>query len=139
MLKEIGKEYLPEKRIEYLRDNADGIEEKGYMKPFTPDQMAIKKEDLANVSIKIAEIDEDKKAANDEFKRIQKPLLDQKNVLLMEIKNKAEYIREEVFKFVDTDSRTVAFYNQEGDLIESRPAFGNELQGTILQMARSAH
>ena len=137
-MKELGKEYGAEQRISYLKDNCDAIEEKGYMKPFTPDQMALKKEDLANVSIKIAEIDEQKKAANDEFKRIQKPLLDQKNVLLMEIKNKAEYIREEVFKFVDTDSRTVAFYNQEGDLIESRPAFGNELQGTILQMARSA-
>lgn len=137
MLKELGKEYDPEKRIEYLRDNADGIEEKGYMRPFTSDQMAIKKEDLANVSIEIAEIDEEKKAANDEFKHLQKPLLDRKNILLMEIKNKAEYVKEEVFKFVDTETRVVSFYNKDGDLIEQRPAFGNELQGTILQMARS--
>lgn len=139
MQKELGKEYLDdEAREAYLRDNCDAVEEKGYMKPFAPEQMSQKKEDLAEVSIKIAEIEDEKKASNDAFKHRQKPLNDQKNVLLMEIKNKAEYVKEEVFKFVDPDTRMVGFYNAQGDLIDSRPAYGDELQGTVFQLQRSA-
>lgn len=139
MQKELGKEYHDqEARVAFLRDNCDGTEEKGYMKPFSPDQMAEKKEDLANVSIKIAEIEDEKKASNDNFKHRQKPLNDQKNILLMEIKNKSEYIKEEVFKFVDPETRWVGYYNSEGNLIDERPAYGDELQGTIFQLQRAA-
>lgn len=48
MEKQLGKEY-PEgqQRQSFLKDNCDSVETKGYMKPFTPEQLAEMKESLA--------------------------------------------------------------------------------------------
>ena len=51
-----------------LSDNADTVEEVGYMKAFTPDEMEEMKDRLSKIVIDINDIDEEKKAANDEFK-----------------------------------------------------------------------
>ena len=50
-----------------LSDNADSMEEVGYMKDFTPDEMEVMKDRLSKIVIDINDIEEEKKAANDEF------------------------------------------------------------------------
>lgn len=62
MEKELGQEY--ENRIQreaFLKDNCDACEQKGYMKPYTPEELQGHKERLANVSIEIAEIEAERK------------------------------------------------------------------------------
>lgn len=56
--------------------------------------------------------------------------------LLKGLKNKAEFVTEPCYKFVDPETREVGYYNQEGDLIESRPAYPDELQSNIFQINR---
>ena len=58
MNKTIGK-YIanPIQREQFIKDNADNVEEKGYMKPYTPEQLQGLKEDLANISIEISELE----------------------------------------------------------------------------------
>jgi hypothetical protein len=139
MQKVLGMEYASvEARVAFLRDNCDSVEEKGYMKPFNSDEMAVKKEELANVSIQLAEIEVEKKLAMDALKAQEKPLKEVKNVILQEIKNKATYVKEDLFKFIDLEAREVGFYNAQGQLVEQRPAFGNELQGTIFNSSLKA-
>lgn len=43
-------------REAFLKDNCDKVEEKGYMKPYTPEELQQRKEELANASIAIIEI-----------------------------------------------------------------------------------
>lgn len=50
---------------------------------------------------------------------------------------KSEYVNELCFKFIDPQTKEVGYYNADGDLIESRPAFADELQGTIFQLNRT--
>ena len=58
MNKTIGKDIAnPIQREQFIKDNADGVENKGYMKAYTPEQLQGHKEKLANVSIEIAEIE----------------------------------------------------------------------------------
>jgi len=137
MNKTLGKEY-PEgvSRKNFLRDNCDGVIEKGYMKPFSPEQIQSKKEELAETSIQINDIEDEKKEVMKEYKGRLDPLTDRRKELLKGIKEKAEYKKEECFKFVDQEDKMVGFYNGEGDLIESRPANPDELQGTIFQINR---
>ena len=53
MDKFLGQE-IPEKdRWQFLQDNADAVEEIGYTHRFTPDELAQKKESLAETSIQI--------------------------------------------------------------------------------------
>lgn len=137
MEKTLGKEYAnPVQRIAFLKDNCDSVEEKGYMKPFTPEQIQQKKEGLAETSIKIHDIEVEKKEAMRGFKSSLTPLQETKKEILQDIKNKARYAKEICFKFVDNDDKMVGFYNEEGNLIEFRPATSDEMQATIFQISR---
>lgn len=137
MEKTIGKEYKNARdREAFLKDNCDKVEEKGYMKPYTPEELQGHKENLANVSIEIAEIEAEKKAQDAYYKGQLKPLNEQRSQMVSNIKSKSEYVKEVCYKFVDQEAKETGFYNADGDLIESRPATADELQPTIFSMAR---
>lgn len=127
-----------EKTIEksFLKDNCNNVEEKGYMRPYTPEELQGHKEKLANVSIEIAEIEAEKKEQDAYYKGLIKPLKEERLQMVSNIKSKAEYVKELCYKFVDQDAKETGFYNADGDLIESRPATADELQPTIFSMAR---
>jgi predicted phage tail protein len=119
-----------------LRDNCDAIEEKSYMRRYTPEELQDMKDSLSQQAIDINVIEEEKEEVMSQFKARLKPIKKQFSKTLKGIKEKAEYVSEECFKFVDQNERMVGFYNNEGDLIEARPANADELQGTIFQMKR---
>lgn len=57
---------IPEKdRWQFLQDNADSVEKIGYTHRFTPEELAQKRESLAETSIKINDIEIEKKEACD--------------------------------------------------------------------------
>lgn len=137
MEKSLGKEYLnPRERRAFLEDNCDGVVEKGYMKSFSHDKITELKERLAETSIEIGEIEAEKKTMTAQYNAELKPLKEEKSSILRGIKERAEFVKEECFKFVDQEERMVGFYNSDGDLIESRPANPDELQATIFQLGR---
>jgi hypothetical protein len=135
MKRELGKEYTDkELRIRFLKDNCDKVEEKTYSKRFTPDELMQMKEELSETAIKINDIEEAKKEAVAGFKKELDPLVDEKKRLLEGLKTKSQLVRENTFKFIDLDSKEVGYYNEDGELIESRPAYGDELQSNIFQL-----
>jgi hypothetical protein len=137
MEKTIGKEYKNARdREAFLKDNCDKVEEKGYMKPYTSEELQGHKENLANVSIEIAEVEAEKKAQDAYYKGQLKPLIEQRTQMVSNIKSKSEYVKEICYKFVDQEAKETGFYNADGDLVESRPATADELQPTIFSMAR---
>ena len=115
----------------FLKDNCDNVEEKGYMKPYTPEELQQRKEELANASIEIAEIEQEAKEAAAHYKGRLKPLKEARANIVSNIKAKAEYVKELCYKFVDQEARETGYYNREGDLIESRPATADEMQPTL--------
>ena len=138
MKRELAKEIQDKNaRIVFLTDNCDKAEKKSYMRPFTADELLSMKEELSENAIRIDDIETEKKDAIAEFReRLKLPLL-RKSELLTGIKSKSELVTEECYKFIDLESREVGYYNQNGDLIEQRPAYGDELQSNIFQMQRT--
>lgn len=137
MQRELGKDIQdPKKRIEFLKDNCDSVEQKGYMKRFTPDQLLKMKEELSETAIKINDIEIEKKEVVKDFTAQLKPLIEDRSSILSGLKNKSEHVTELCFKFIDLETREVGFYNEDGELIESRPAYADELQGNIFQVVR---
>lgn len=105
MEKTLGKEYKNARdREAFLKDNCDKVEEKGYMKPYTPEELQGHKENLANVSIEIAEIEAEKKAQDAYYKGQLKPLNEQRSQMVSNIKSKSQYVKEICYKFVDRKS-----------------------------------
>ena len=94
-------------------DNCDKVEDKGYMKRFTPEQLSQMKEELSETAIKINDIEERKKEVMAEFKEKLDPLTKEKQRILTGLKNKAEHVTEQCYKFVDMETREVGYYNQD--------------------------
>lgn len=135
--KELGKEYPLEQREQFLSDNSDDVEKVSYSKAFSPEELAKQREDLTDAAIKLADIEEQKKEANAHFKELMKPLEQKKAVAIKNLKDKAMVVEEDCYKFFDEETKMIGFYNKEGDLVSSRPAFPDELQKTIFAEIRS--
>ena len=63
-----------QERIAFLDTNCDSVEEKGYMKRFTQEQLMQMREQLSETAIEINDIEERKKDVMAEFKEQLKPL-----------------------------------------------------------------
>lgn len=135
--KTIGKEYAnPVQRKRFLEDNADSVESKGYMKPYSPEELQGHKENLANTMIQISEIEAELNQVKTEFKARLKPLQEKRSQMVANIKAKAEYVTEDCYRFTDRESRMTEYYNADGDLVEMRPATADELAPTLFSMNR---
>lgn len=134
--KELGKDYPLEEREQFLRNTCDGTEEVSYSRVFTPGELAEQREMLTEASIKLADIEDEKKAAMEIFKEQAKPFQEQKKKAIDNLRTKAETVTEECFKYFDEETRMVGFYNRQGNLVSSRPAFPNEMQKTMFQVLR---
>lgn len=128
MEKQLFEDYPLHQRVKMLEDNAESIEERGFMKPFSPEEVLSLKDDLANVAIDIDNIGIAKKTANDGFKAELKPLEDRKKTILENIKNRSEYVKENCYKIVDHTEGMAGFYSRDGQLIESRQLRPDERQ-----------
>jgi len=127
---------LQERRL-FLKDNCDLVENLGYMKPFTPDKIIELKETLAEVSIKINDVEGQKKMQNEVFKDKLKPLIEAKMASLLGIQQRAEQVNELCYTFIYPEEKLVATFNELGVCVAQRPAMQNELQGTIFQIQRT--
>lgn len=137
MKRELGKD-IPqgEQRKQFLADNADKVEKKEYMRSYTPEELQKLKESLSETCISINDIEEELNALKRSFAEKLKPLLAHKKEALEGLKKKAELVYEDCYKFLDEETREVGYYNQNGDLIESRRAYTEELQTTIFSITR---
>jgi len=134
--RELGKDIALEERASFLEDNCDAVEEVTYSRAFEPEELALKREQLTDASIKIADIEEEKKEVMDGFKERLKPLQGQKSEAIKSLRDKSQTVTEKCYKFLDEETKMVGFYNKEGNLVSSRPAFQKELQKTILMDIR---
>ena len=134
--KELGKDYSLEEREEFLRNTCDGTEEVSYSRVFTPEELAKQRELLTDASIMLADIEEAKKDALQGFKEKEKPYIEQRKKAIENLRTKSEIVIEECFKYFDEETKMVGFYNSEGNLVSSRPAFPNEMQKTVFAEIR---
>lgn len=137
MDKFLGQDIPEEERWQFLKDNADSVEEIGYTHRFTPDELAQKKESLAEASIRINDIEVEKKEAMEAFKQELKPLNEAKQKLLENIKKGSEYVEdEECVKILYHDEKMTGYYNKLGELVYSRPIMPQEMQKTVFSINR---
>lgn len=134
--KEYGKDLAIEAREEFLRNTCDGTEEVSYSRVFSPEELAKQRELLTDASIRLADIEEEKKQAMADFKEQAKPYAEQRAKAIQNLRTKAETVTEVCYKYFDEGTNMVGFYNREGNLVSSRPAFPNEMQKTMFQVLR---
>lgn len=126
-------------RKAFVRDNCDKIvENHGYMKPLSQSEVSLIKDQLGNLSVQIEDLLEEKAQASKMYKDALKPLVADYKKTVQQIKQKAEFCREECYTFIDVDTRKVGLYNALGVLLEERDARPEEMQSNIKQFERKA-
>lgn len=138
-MKQLFGDADPIQRKQLLIDNADDVVEMSYHKSFDSDQLANRKEDLVNTSIKIAELEKDIADYRAQVNEELKPLKKQRNQLISDLKSKGEDVFEKCYKMVNTEEKVAEFYNAEGYCIMTRPATREELSPNIFRMSKEAN
>ena len=137
MEKFLGQDIPEQERWQFLQDNADSVENIGYTHRFTPEELAQKKEALAENSIEIDDLEEEMKDEMKSYRETLKSLNKAKKILLKHIKCGSEYRdKEECAKILDHEKRMAGFYNKLGELVYSRPIMPQEMQKTIFSINR---
>ena len=131
MDKVLGQEYEGKARIDFLRDNCDAVEDLGYTKQLPNEEIEALKDRLVENNIQLRDVRADKKAANKEFNDQIKQLEESNDEVTGKLKAKSEFVTEACFKFVDTETREVGYYNREGLLVYSRTGRPEEMQKSM--------
>ena len=131
MDKVLGQEYEGKARINFLRDNCDAVEDLGYTKQLPNEEIEALKDRLVENNIQLRDVRADKKAANKEFNDQIKQLEESNDEVTGKLKAKSEFVTEACFKFVDTETREVGYYNREGLLVYCRPGRPEEMQKSM--------
>lgn len=137
-MKQLFEDADPIQRKRLLIDNADDVVEMSYHKSFDSDQLANRKEDLVNTSIKIAELEKDIADYRAQVNEELKPLKKQRDQLISDLKSKGEDVFEKCYKMVNTEEKVAEFYNAEGYCIMTRPATREELSPNLFRMSKAA-
>lgn len=135
MDKVLGQEYEGKARIDFLRDNCDAVEDLGYTKQLPNEEIEALKDRLVENNIQLRDVRADKKAANKEFNDQIKQLEESNDEVTGKLKAKSEFVTEACFKFVDTETREVGYYNREGLLVYCRPGRPEEMQKSMFSPA----
>lgn len=125
-----------EKREQLLRDNCDQIVERSYTRKYEQHEVNARREELENVSIQVAELEDKLAEIKADYKGRIKPLLERRGLILDELKARGEYVKGDCYKFVDAEEGKTAFYSPEGYKLEERPIHPEERQRTIMQVLR---
>lgn len=120
-------EVSTEERLRILRDNHES-EETTYYKQLTQEEMDIRREQLADNSIKYFELSEELKEIKGGFKRKMEPLTESNKQIMQELKTGQAEVEGELFKVPNYDDNMMEVYNQDGELISSRRLLPNEKQ-----------
>lgn len=131
MDKVLGQEYEGKARIDFLRDNCDAVEDLGYTKQLPNEEIEALKDRLVENNIQLRDVRADKKAANKEFNDQIKQLEESNDEVTGKLKAKSKFVTEACFKFVDTETREVGYYNREGLLVYCRPGRPEEMQKSM--------
>lgn len=129
MEKLLFQDYSPEERLEMLQNNCDKVlEDYGYEKPLSKDQLKAIKDKLSSASVSLHDVQEEKKEADKEFNEQIKNFKGTIAESVKQLKTRTTYTCEQCFELIDYDEKKVGIYNREGILIEERPAKLNELR-----------
>ncbi len=125
------------KRREQLEAMADGVEEMTYMQELSTSEIEFHRDRFAQKSIEISKINDDLKKYKDQVKEKLAPVRVEMTESLQCIKLKAVQVTGKVYKIVKQDEQMTGYYDENGQLIKTRPMTSDEKQLTIASSART--
>lgn len=132
-------EASPKERIMIMQENAAKVEVTTYQKSLTDEELAARREDLADNCIKLNQFEDELKEVKDDFKSKMDPFKLSNKLLLTEIKTKQSTVDGTLYHMAHHEDRMMETYDSEGLLIGSRRLRPDEKQGTIFSLKNAVN
>jgi len=135
--------FMPEatakERLMVLQENASKVEQTTYQKSLTAEELAAKREDLADNCIKLNQKEEELNNIKSGFKAEMDPIKLSNKTLLTEIKTKQATIDGTLYHMANHEEGMMETYDNEGLLISTRRLRPEEKQGTIFSLKNAVN
>ena len=138
-MKQFMPEATPKERLMLLQENAAKVEQTTYQRTLSLDDLAARREDLADNCIKLNHFEDELADIKAKFKDDMDPLKVSNKKLLTEIKTKQSTVDGTLFHIANHDDGMMETYDNDGFLIASRRLRPEEKQGNIFNMAKAAN
>jgi hypothetical protein len=126
-----GEELSPEAAAARLLANCDDHQPQTYYRPLQPDELAARKDLMAELDIEHGDLAEAKKLAMADFKGKMDPLALRKKNTLTEVRTKQVKETGEVYTILFPTDRKAATYDHTGRLLSTRSMTPEERQSRI--------
>lgn len=114
-----------------MQENAAKVEVTTYQKYLSDEELAARREDLADNCINLNQQEEELNGVKADFKAKMDPLKQANKKLLTEIKTKQSTVDGTLYHMANHEDGMMELYDHEGVLISSRRLRPEEKQGTI--------
>lgn len=126
------KIFMPEvsqaERLRIMADTCDRTEETTYYKQLDQTEMDIRREQLADNSIKHFKLGEELKEIKSDFKERMEPLARDNQQIMHELDTGQAEVKGRLFYLANHDDNMMEVYNEDGEMISSRRLLPNEKQ-----------
>lgn len=126
------KKFLPDytrsERVRLLEDNCVHSEEMQYYKQLSEEEIAKRKDEEIQHSLKIRKLEQKKKEVNAQYKDQIKELRQNQYRLLDEVSTGLVETKEKVWLVDEQEQGLMVTYNADGDVVNKRPLMANERQ-----------
>jgi K+ transporter len=123
-----------QERISFFQANALKIDEGNYVKILTADEIILRKDTLAESSIKLSDLDEELDKIKKEYKEKMSPFKKEIAVLLTDIRHGQTIVNGNLYHLANHEDGILESYNEEGEFITSRKLRPDERQGGVFQL-----
>lgn len=139
----MAKQFMPEEtakdRLMMMQENAAKIDQTTYQKPLTEDELAERRETLADNCIKLNTKEDELKEIKDAFKAEMDPLKMINKRVLTEIKTKQTTVEGNLYHLQNFEDDMMEIYDSEGFMISSRRLRPEEKQGTVFSLRKAGN
>lgn len=122
-----------------MQENAAKIEQTTYQKNLDADELAARREDLADDCIKLNQFEDELKEIKDDFKLKMDPLKTANKIRLTEIKTKQTTADGILYHMANHADSVMEIYDADGMFISSRRLRPEEKQGTIFSLPKAVN
>lgn len=110
-----------------------------YVRTLTDEEKAQRREVHTDNIMKLADIQDEQKTANDAFKKRMDPIKEDNSKILHQLRTGQEDIKNQtLYGFKDNEAGVIHFYDTHGEKVKTRMMEAIERQGTIAEQVRNS-
>ena len=136
MPRKMYPDLAPEARADKMRDTADKVMDYQYHKPYTEEEIADRRKTLADLCIRISDLEGELAAQKALYKSLIQPEETAREGVVSDLRSGGKMVTEECFVYVDAAIQKAGVYNADGDLLDEKDITPDMAQQTIFQLLR---